>query len=521
MKVTRRPSAIAWIIAALVLLSAGGFSSAAPSSAQQGGTLVFAIGIPVTSLDPGMSAGAPEISVRRAIYEQLVQLGENGEIKPGLATSWEVSADGRTRTFNIRRNVKFHDGSPLTAAAVKTSLDRLLDPAQGLPLRFGLTWIKTVEAPSEFTIRISSDAPFGPALLHLANTAASIISPAALSRYGKDIAWRPAGTGPYRFDSYVPGESVNLVRYDGYWGGRPALDRVVVRTVREDATRVALLETGEAQIVDNIPGTEVPRLQKDGRVKIKLNASTRVAHIGINVQKPPFNNVKVRQALNYAVYRRAIVRGVLHDVGVPVTTVLSPATWGYAELGMYPYDPNKAKQLLAEAGYPNGFQTVLWTPDGRYYMDRQTAVAVQGQLALVGVQAEVRVIDWATYLQILRRPAESSETQLYLLGWETSTGDAAYVLDLVFTSSAWPPRSWNTMFYRNPDVDRLITSGAQETDLRKRAKIYEDLQRIVMTDAPWIPLFAYQHIAGLARNVEGVQVLPGEEYVLRDVYFSK
>jgi ABC-type transport system substrate-binding protein len=188
---------------------------------------------------------------------------------------------------------------------------------------------------------------------------------------------------------------------------------------------------------------------------------------------------------------------------------------------MYPYDPNKAKQLLTEAGYPNGFQTVLWTPDGRYYMDRQTAVAVQGQLALVGVQAEVRVIDWATYLQILRRPLESSETQLYLLGWESGTGDAAYVLDLVFASSAWPPRSWNTMFYRNTEVDRLIAAGARETDVRRRLKIYEDLQRIVMTDAPWIPLFAYQHIAGLARNVEGVEVLPGEEYVLREVRLGR
>ncbi len=521
MRDARRVLLVAGLVAGLVFVGASDLLKAAPSSAQPGGTLVFAIGVPVTSLDPGMSAGAPEISVRMAIYEQLVQLGEDGQIRPGLATSWEVSADGKVRTFNIRRNVRFHDGTPLTAAAVKASLDRLLDPAQGLPLRSGQSWIKSVEAPGEFTIRITSDAPFGPALYHLANASTSIISPAALSRYGKDIAWRPAGTGPYRFDSYVPGESVTLVRNDGYWGGRPALDRIVVRTVRENATRVALLETGEAQIVDNVPGTEVPRLQKDGRVKIKLNASTRVAHIGINVQKPPFDNVKVRQALNYAVYRRAIVRGVLHDVGVPVSTILSPATWGYADPGIYSYDPNKAKQLLAEAGYPNGFQTVLWTPDGRYYMDRQTAVAVQGQLALVGVQADVRVIDWASYLQILRRPVESSETQLYLLGWETSTGDAAYVLNLVFLSAAWPPRSWNTMFYRNPDVDRLIAAGAQETDLRKRAKIYEDLQRIVMTDAPWVPLFAYEHIAGLARNVEGVQVLPGEEYVLRDVYFSR
>jgi ABC-type transport system substrate-binding protein len=468
-----------------------------------------------------MSGGASDTTVRRTVYEQLVTRTESGEIKPLLATSWEISQDGKVLTFTLRRNVRFHDGTPLTASAVKASLDRLLDPAQGLPLRLGQTWIKAVEAQGDLTVRIITDAPFGPALQHLAHTATSVISPGALARHGKDIAWHPVGTGPYRYESHVPGETVTLTRFDGYWSGRPDLDRIVFRTVREDGTRVALLEAGEAHVVDNVPGTDVARLQKDPRLKVRLDASTRVAHIGMNVQRPPFNNMKVRQALNYAVYRRAIVRGVLHDVGVPVATILSPATWGYFDPGIYTYDTARAKQLLAEAGYPNGFQTVLWTPEGRYYMDRQTAVAVQGQLQLVGVQAEVRVIDWATYLQILRRPVESSETQMYLLGWETSTGDAAYVLDIVFRSEAWPPRSWNTMFYKNPEADRFIAAGTREIDPNKRARIYQDLQRVIMTDAPWIPLYAYQHVAGMQKTVERIQILPGEEYTLRDVYLSR
>jgi peptide/nickel transport system substrate-binding protein len=350
---------------------------------------------------------------------------------------------------------------------------------------------------------------------------ASIISPAAIRRYGKDIGWNPVGTGPYKYESHAPEQSVTLVRFDDYWGGRPPLDRIVFRTVREDATRVAMLEAGEAQIITNVPGTEVTRLHGDARLNIRLDPSTRVAHIGMSLLKSPFNNVKVRQALNHAIHRTAIVRGVLRDIGIPVTTVLSPATWGYSDPGLYPYDTNRAKQLLAEAGYPNGFQAVLWTPDGRYFMDRQTAVAVQGQLALVGAQADVRVIDWATYLQVLRRPQDTSETQMYLLGWESGTADPAILVNTVFNSASVPPTAWNTMFYKNPKVDELIQAGAQETDSVKRARIYAELQKTIMVDAPWIPLFAYKQTTGLRANVEGLQVLPTEVHLLRDVWLRR
>jgi ABC-type transport system substrate-binding protein len=154
-------------------------------------------------------------------------------------------------------------------------------------------------------------------------------------------------------------------------------------------------------------------------------------------------------------------------------------------------------------------------------MDRQTAVAVQGQLALVGVQADVRVIDWATYLQILRRPQETNETQMYLLGWESGTADPAILMNIVFHSASVPPNGWNTMFYKNSRVDALIQAGAQETDFAKRAQIYAELQKTIMADAPWIPLFAYKQTTGLRANVEGLQVLPTEVHLLRDVWLRR
>jgi peptide/nickel transport system substrate-binding protein len=507
-------------LAVLLVISGTRTTGAAPG-VQYGGTLVFAQGIPVVTTDPGIAGGTPVQTVRKAMYESLVVMGEDASIKPQLATSWALSDDKKTWTFRLRRNVKFHDGTPFNAAAVKATLERLLDPAQGLPRRSEFQWIKSIETPDEFTVQLATTFPYGPALRTLAMDSASIISPTAIRRYGKDIAWNPVGTGPYKYESHVPEQSITMVRFDDYWGGRPHLDRVVFRTVREDATRIAMLEAGEAQIITNVPGVEVPRLQGDARLRIRLDPSTRVAHIGMSLLKPPFNNVKVRQALNHAVYRAAIVRGVLRDIGIPVTTVLSPATWGYFDPEMYPYDTTRAKRLLAEAGYPNGFQTVLWTPDGRYFMDRQTAVAVQGQLALVGVQADVRVIDWATYLQILRRPQDTNETQMYLLGWESGTADPAILLNTVFNSASTPPGLWNTMFYKNPKVDELITAGAQETDTGRRAQIYAELQKTIMTDAPWIPLFAYKQTTGLRANVEGLQVLPTEVHLIRDVWMRR
>ncbi|MBI4279401.1 MAG: glutathione ABC transporter substrate-binding protein [Armatimonadetes bacterium] len=520
----RRPHTLfVLLVVGLALALLGGATStrAAPGQPQRGGTLVFALGVPVVTTEPGIGAGSVVQTIRKVIYESLVWMAEDGTVQPLLATSWTLSPDKRIWTFNLRRNVKFHDGTPFNAAAVKATLDRLMDPAQGLPRRTEVLWIRAVEVQDDYTVRIVTEFPFGPALRHLAMDSSSMISPAAIRRYGKDVGWNPVGTGAYRFESRVPEESVTVARFDDYWGGPRHFDKIVFRTVREDATRVAMLEAGEAHVIVNVPGADAERLQRERRVRIRLDASTRVAHIGFNVQRPPFNNTKLRQALNYAVNRDAIVKGVLRGIGSPAKSVLAPATWGYAEIDMYSYNPEKAKQLLAEAGFAGGLDTTLWTPQGRYFMDRETAVAVQGQFQAVGVRAQVRVIDWASYLQLLRRPLASNETPMYLLGWESGTADAASILDIVFKSDAAPPVSWNTMFYRNARVDALIEAGRRETDTRNRLRIYTELQKIVLEDAPWVPLFVFKQVTGLRANVEGVGVLPNEVHLLRDTWIRR
>jgi len=493
---------------------------AAPPPVDYNATLTVAQGVDVPTLDPAVSAGTPAVTVRHSIYEGLVSMNDRGEVEPALATSWSVSADGRTWTFHLRGGVRFQDGTPFDAAAMKRSLDRVRDPKEALPMRNYFVMIQTADAVDASTLRLVTDAPFGPMLQHLAYDGGAAISPPALAKYGKDIASHPVGTGPYRFDSQVPGQSITLVRFDGYWGGRPALAKLVFTAVSEDATRVAQLESNQAQVILNVPPREALRLKQNPALTIVIKDGNRVAHIGMNVSKPPLSDKRVRQALNYAVNRRGLVGGLLDGLGTPSESFVAPITWGYVSQHLYPYDVKKAKQLLAEAGFPNGFDTTIWTPQGRYPLDKETAVAVQGQLAQAGVRARVQVIDWAQYLTLLRRPADQNTTQMYLLAWESVTGEIGYVSRTVFASSQWPPTGWNTMFYRNPRVDELIAQGDRTVDPRTRQPIYTEVQQLVVDDAPWLFLFNYKQAIGTRSDVHGFAVLPYEAIDFRKAWIA-
>ena len=514
-----RPVILLVVVGFFLLVGFG--SLVAQEQPQYGGTLVYAIGVPISTLDPGVGVGTPGQTIRKAIWETLVDRDREGNIVPKLATAWEVSEDGMRWTFHLRQGVKFHDGSELTAEDVKASLERIINPEYALPRSKTLAFIESVEVIDRYTVVINTKYPFAPALSHLAMDVASIMSKKALDTYGyktEEIGWHPVGTGPYKYEKHVPEESVTLVRFDDYWGGRSYLDRIVFVTVREDATRVAMLETGEADVIVNVPAYEVERLKADPNIKVYIWPGNRVAHIGMNCQKPPFDDVRIRQAINYAVDREALIKGVLMGLGYPADSIVAPGVWGYHGVKKYTYDPDRARELLAEAGYPDGLKVTIWTPQGRYFMDKETVVAIQAQLREVGIDAEVRVIDWTTYLSLLRKPLEQTETQAYFLGWEVGTLDIAYLLDLVFSSKAWPPKYWNTMFYKNERVDQLIEEGKRTFDPAKRREIYKEVQELIMEDAPWAPLFVYPQIIATRANVHGLWAWPSETRIVTEVW---
>ncbi|WP_226582245.1 ABC transporter substrate-binding protein [Acuticoccus sediminis] len=489
----------------------------------QGGDHVidFALGAPVLTLDPGVAAGTQAQTARVQIMEGLVQLNaETSEIEPLLAESWEVADDGVTWTFHLREGVRFHDGSPLTADDVVASIGRIIDPASGMGRANDLRQITEIAALDDSTVKIVTAAPSGTLLRVLALDSASILSTAAIEEYGDQIGWHPVGTGPFKYESHVAEQSITFVRNDDYWGKVPEADGVKFITVPEASTRLTMLETGEADIIVDVPGADVERLRETDGISLIEKPNTRLGHVGMNVSRAPLNDVKVRQAINFAINREAIVKGVLRGVGVPADSIIAPTVAGYVPQDMYGYDPQKARDLLAEAGYPNGFDITMWTPQGRYYMDRETMIAVQALLGQVGIRANVEVVDWSTYLSALREPVDGNKSQLYWLGWESGTADIQVILDTVFDGSRMPPNGWNTMFYKNDKVDELRAAMSREVDPDKRQDMAAEVQKIIMTDAPWAPVYSYVQVSGYNSDIDGIEYLPTDVYRLKNVTFK-
>ena len=497
-------------------------SSEAKTRFESKDSIVVALSAPILTLDPAKSAGTPAETVRRGIYEGLVMSDEKNHIHPNLAEKWEVSPDGLNWTFALRKGVKFHDGTELTSQSVKDTINRLLDEKIGSNRRYMYTFIQSVETPDKYTVKFSTKAPQANFLHMLTESGAFPISSKALEKYGNDIAENPCGTGPYKLDKKVTGEYVSLTRFDDYWGGKPKLSGIKFITVAEEGTRVAMIENGEADFIVNVPPQDLTRLQGTEGLAIRRDPSNRVAHIGINLKKSPFDKLQIRQALNYAVDRELIIRGVCSGLGEEAKSILAPATWGFAAVSPYTYNEGKARELLAQAGLPNGFKAKLWTPQGRYFRDKETALAVAGQLKKIGIDLDVEIIDWGQYLKELKvAPDAGNKVELYMLGWESITGEASYIFNTVFVSKNIPPTGWNTMFYSNSKVDELNEISIKTIDDPKRFEMFKQCQEIIVSEAPWIPLYVYEQLSAHRSDMKGIKSLPMEVFNFNAAFIQK
>lgn len=478
--------------------------------------LIVATGADPVRLDPPDQTDNISETVLRHVMDGLVEFDEEMNFVPALATSWEVVGDGEGYRFFLREGVTFHDGTPFNAEAVKFNFDRIID---GQLRRTALLkpYIKSVEVEDEFTVVMYTHFPFGALLNYLAHGASLIQSPAAIEAQGENIGRRPVGTGPFQFDRWVVGDYITLTAYEDYWGGAPELSGIRFRVVPEEATRVFQLETGEAHVVVRVPPTEVPRLEAASGTDVLIADSLRVVYIGMVVHKTPLDNVLVRRAINHAIDKNTIVDQILEGFGAPADSPIAPLTQGYYSTGGYEYNPDLARELLAEAGYPDGFDISFWTPSGRYLKDYETALVVQQMLAEVGIRADLQVIEWATYISSLFDvDKDTTEAELYLLGWAPSTGESDWVLRPLFSSDLFPPIGDNASYYANPDLDALIQAAMRETDPEARDALYAEAQKIIHEDAVWAPLHALKQVVGVRSNVEGVSILPIEIVLVKD-----
>ncbi|MDP2625655.1 MAG: ABC transporter substrate-binding protein [Candidatus Rokubacteria bacterium] len=494
---------LAWTVALALawLATAPAPGAAAPKA---GGTLVYATGTDALTLDPQFVTDVPTARAVMHIHETLVYQDDEGKIVPGLAESWSVSADKLTWTFKLRKGVRFHDGTPFNAQAVKHSLDRLLNPATGSPRRSTAQAIQESRVVDEHTVALATAKPFAPFLAQLTAYNLAILSPTAADKLGKDYASKPVGTGPFLLESWKPGDKLILARNPSYWGQKPWLDRVEFRVVPEDGTRVLQLLAGEVDIIASVPPIMLKRLAGAADVRVLRSAGYRTIYIGLNNKVKPFDDLRVRRAVAHAVNPQAIVQGVLGGVGAVGGGLESPAIGG-ALRGLAPYrhDPAASKKLLAEAGFAGGLKTKLYLPTGRYLMDRQVGEAVQAQLKEVGITAEIVAPDWGALTAALNK---LTEIPMFLMGKGSPTGD----LDLTLTLVTQTGGRMNHFNYSNAEVDRLIALQRQATDPAERQQILRRIQEKLYEEVPAVVVFYEEQLYGARSSVQGVEVHPNE-----------
>jgi peptide/nickel transport system substrate-binding protein len=325
----------------------------------------------------------------------------------------------------------------------------------------------------------------------------------------------PIGTGPFIFKEWAPGNRLVMVRNDNYWGINPTLSEVTFRVIPDDASRVAALEKGEVHVAVKILPSDLVRLKTNSKIRIMTSPSARSIYLGFNCLKEPFTDKRIRQALNYAVNKEAIVERVLDGAGRVSDAPVSPVIFGYAPIKTYAYNIEKAKALLTEAGFPEGFETTLHYPSGRYYNDAALATALAADLLKVGVKTQIKVMDWETYIPFILRDQEEAEHRLYVLGWSTLTGDADYGLYPLFYSGEWAKKGTNASFFSNERLDRLLDTARSTPKPNERKKLYKDAMTLIVDEAPWIFLYGEIELTGVRANVKDIVVQPTEGIIAK------
>lgn len=505
---------LAGVMAAASCTTGGG---AGPES-QGDDTFDIAIGIDLDTLDPAQMTTTTVANVVDYSVETLTELKKDAGIAPGLAQSWEVSEDGRTMTLKLRQGVTFQDGTPFDAKAAKFNLDRLIDTDVEVPQRAPYTVIESVDVVDDATVKLNLKNP-SPALPSaLSATTAGIVSPASVEKQGntyKNIK-HPVGTGPYSFQSFRSGDRVTFQRYDRYWGEKPHYKNVVFHITPEAATRESQLRAGQAEMIILPPVSDLKALQQSPDTDVLIAPSDRTIFIALDTSDPPLDDKRVRQALNYAVDKKSLVENLMFGAAKPLDAPAAPPIDGYCRTGSYDYNPQKARQLLQEAGVRD-LEITLGTPTGRYLQDKPAADAISGNLRDIGVNAQVQTTDWASYIGATAVPAKQQKYDVHMLGWAPAFLDASQQF-LEFQTDQHPPNGLATSFYSNKKVDSLVAEANQELNPQKRDALFCDALKTVWDDAPWIFGWVQQFPIAYSSDVTGVSSLPNEKF---DAVYAK
>jgi peptide/nickel transport system substrate-binding protein len=469
--------------------------------------LVVALTPDPINMSPWLPNSMTGYSMHYHVHEPVIFRDENMELIPVLAESWE-QIEPTTLQLNLRQGVMFTNGEELTSEAVKFSYEKVLDEGHGALWRGMIASISEIETPDDYTVLLHTPEPNRALLRNL--TLVGIMTEDIFDEIGGDWATNAIGTGPYKFVEFRPAERLILERNDDYWGDLAATRRLDIRVITETGTRVSALQTGEVLVVNNVPPDQVDRIEQDPDLEIMSTPTARIVYLGIRVDREPFDDVRVRQAINYAVNAEEIVEGLFLGLTDAADGPLAPMVYGAKnDFGVWPYDPDRARELLEEAGVSQGQRIVLGTPDGRYIQDRQVSEAVAGYLAEVGFDVDFRAAEFGEFQNEVLRGAES-DYDLHLLAWGVINMEPDYQLRAHFHSEWTSTRTG----YGNPEVDELLDNAAASVDDDDQALEYlHAAQEIIWEECPWIWLYYQPEIHGVNTRVSGYTPRP-DEYIL-------
>ncbi len=499
-------------------LVAGVLGAASAQGARRGGTLRAGLDSDPPNMDPHRSTAAVDRQVFQNLYDKLVDTDQNLAIVPMLATSWTVSPDGRTVTLKLRQGVKFQDGTPFGAEAVKYNFDRMRDPKFPSARRSEIRPVTDVVVVDPSTVQIKLERPYSPLLYVLTDRAGMMVSPAAAQKEGVNFALHPVGTGPFSFVEKIPQDHITLQRNPAYWQpGQPYLDRIVYRPFPDDNARVANLKSGDVDIINVVPLPQVKTLAQEARqpgARFRLLEHGAFAWQGIwlNVTKPPFDNKLLRQALSAAIDRNAIANVVLQGAAYPAYSFFPNGTPAYDPAWKIPpRDIRLAKEKLQAAGHPGGFSFTLLTLPGE--QQQSIGQAVQSMAAEAGIQVKLQIIEFGQMLD----ETDHLRHQAALLGWSGRPDPDFDIYPFVTQSGIG---SFNDAGYTNPKVQELLDAARILQDMSQRRRAYSEVTKILADDMPYVWLYFPKEYKLVSTRVRGFVHVPDGMMRFRAVWLA-
>jgi len=524
---------VAMFVLMSIIFAGCGDKKTVGSGEGKGGVLVYGRSGDSVNLDAPVTNDGESNLVIKQILEGLCDYDSDFRVIPVLATEWNASEDGKVWTIKLRQGVKFHDGTDFNAAAVVYNFERMWDkahpqhkntfaPFQSAFGYKGDSVIEEIKALDNYTVQFTLNKSQATFMANLAMVSFSLNSPTAIEKYGDQIGQHPVGTGPFVFKEWKRNDSITLEKNPNYWDkNAPKLDKIIFRVIPDPTARLTALKAGEIDFIDSITPLEVEGAKQNKNLKVYTRKAFNTAYLAMNNDKAPFNDLRVRQAVSLAINIQGMTDSFLKG-SEPAKGILPPSLLGYNnELPEHEYNPGKARELLTQAGYPNGFDIELFElPIVRGYMPnpKKAAEALQADLAKVGIRVKLVTFEWATYLQKIK----NGEHTLAMYGWGSDNGDPDnFLYVLLDKSNAVPPSAQNISMYKNEQVHELLLKGQITVDPAKRVQFYKDAQTLISRDVPMIPLIHASVATATGKNVMGYTPGAKASESLKDIWIEK